>query len=87
MHEKAEFIQLITEGTAPEKPALKSHLDAFVNTVKIPYSAFRDPDGQPFFIFKTVGEKHTGIILERATRKILFVGDEAGALGHLASLP
>ncbi len=78
---------MITEGVAPEKPALKSHLDNFVNTVKIPYSAFRDPDGKPFFIVEAIGEKHTGIVLERATRKILFVGTEAAALGHLASLP
>ena len=55
--------------------------------LKIPYSAFRDPDDKPFYIVDAIGQKHTGILLDRATRKILFVGDEAGALGKLESLP
>lgn len=80
-------MQLLTEGSAPEKPALKLHLDNFVNVVKIPYSSFRDPDDKPFYIVDSIGEKHTGFVLDRATRKILFKGDEAAALGKLAALP
>lgn len=55
--------------------------------MKVPYSAFRDPDGKPFYIAESIGEKHTGILLERETRKIIFKGDEAAALGKLATLP
>ena len=87
MSEKSEFVQLLTEGTTPDKPTTKSHLDNWINLIKIPYTSFRDPDGQPFFIFDNIGEKHTGFVLERETRKILFKGDEAGALGKLESLP
>ena len=87
LNEKSEFVQLLTEGITPEKPAGKAHLDNWINLIKIPYSAFRDPDGQPFFIFDTIGEKHTGYVLERETRKILFKGDEAAAIGKLQSLP
>ena len=87
MHEKAEFIQLLTEGSTPEKPSTKTQLDSWISVIKVPYSAFRDPDDKPFFIFDNIGEKHTGFLLERATRKILFKGDEAATLGKLASLP
>ncbi len=81
------FVQLLTEGSSPERPSTKFYLDNFVNTVKIPYTSFRDPDDKPFFIAESIGEKHTGFILERATRKILFKGDEAAALGKLETLP
>lgn len=87
MHEKAVFIQLLTEGISPDKPAAKAHLDNFISAVKIPYSSFRDPDGKPFYIAESIGEKHTGILLERETRKIIFKGDEAAAIGKLATLP
>jgi len=80
-------VQLLTEGISPDKPAGKAHLDNWIITTKLPYTALRDPDGQPFFIRDSIGEKHTGYVLERETRKILYLGDEAGALGKLASLP
>lgn len=80
-------MQLLTEGISPEKPAGKAHLDNWINLIKIPYSSFRDPDDKPFFIVDAIGEKHTGFVLERETRKILFKGDEAAAIGKLETLP
>jgi hypothetical protein len=87
LHEKAVFVQLLTEGSTPEKPASKLQLDSFISSVQIPYSAFRDPDGSPFFIADNIGAKHTGFVLDRETRKILYKGDELAALGKVETLP
>jgi len=80
-------VQLLTEGITPEKPAGKAHLDNWISLLKIPYSAFRDPDDKPFFIVENIGGKHSGFVLERETRKILYKGDEAAAIGKLETLP
>ncbi len=55
--------------------------------MKVPYTAFRDPDDKPFYIVDSIGEKHTAFLLERDTRKIIFKGDEAAAVGTLETLP
>jgi len=80
-------VQLLTEGTAPEKPTTQKQLDLFISLAKIPYTSFRDPDDKSFYIVDTIGAKHSGWVLERETRKIIFKGDEAAALGKLAALP
>ncbi len=78
---------MLTEGPNPSTPAAKLHLDSWIETVKVPYSTFRDPDDAPFIIRDEVAGKHTGFILERATRKIVFVGPETTALAKLETLP
>jgi hypothetical protein len=55
--------------------------------LQLPYTTLKEPDDQPFFIVEAIGEKHSAFVLDRETREILFMGDEAAALGRLASLP
>jgi hypothetical protein len=85
---KATFVQVLIEGTTPTTPVTKTNVDAWVSTIKIPYTIGRDPDGKAFEAKKALGPKMTAYILERATRKILAKGSsEVDLLPELDKLP
>ena len=85
---KSMFIGIVVEGTNPSTPVTKNQLAIWINGLKTPFTFLRDPDGADFAAKKIIGNKMTTYIVERATRKILVVGDnEADTLPELEKLP
>ncbi len=87
--EKSMFVQFLVEGINPSAVATKSNLDNWANTLKVPFSIARDPDGAtPFRLRTTYGPKETTYINERATRKILYKNtNTATAFEKLKTMP
>ena len=85
------FVQLIEEGKTPSDGVTKQNLDAWIISVKVPYTTLMGAAsaGDPFALKTALGAKETIYIVERATRKILAkqVANMTGALDKLAALP
>ena len=80
------LIQFVVEGNTPTAKCSKSQLDSWMNGIKIPFSGFKDVDGADFAIRTQYGERMTAYVLDRATRKILFKGNDTSAMAKLESL-
>ena len=87
--DKSMFVQLLIEGTNPSTAVSKANLDGWINTIKVPFTIARDPDGAPPFTLRSsYGVKETTYIIDRATRKILFKNTStAAAFEKLQTMP
>ena len=87
--DKSMFVQFIVEGSTPSKVATKANLDTWTNSLKVPWTIAIDPDTVPPFTIKTTyGLKETGYIIDRATRKILYKGNDTSTVfNKLKSMP
>ncbi len=80
------FVQLLVDGSSPGEKSTKSQLDAWVNGLKMPFSALHDTESADFAIRALIGEPMTAFLVERSTRKIVFKGDEPSTMARLESL-
>ncbi len=86
--DKAMFINVIIEGSAPTYPVTKSQLAIWVSNEQIAFSCLRDPDGAKFHAEDVLGGTMTAYVVERATRKILVKDlPETDVLRQLDTLP
>ncbi len=69
--DKAMFVDLLTEGTTPTSLATDVQVRAWVNSLKVPFTTARDPDGSDFAIRTIYGVKETTYIVDRATMIIV----------------
>ena len=86
---KAMFINVMIEGTNPTTAITKTQTTLWASNQKLPFSVFRDVEGaEPFTAKKVLGIKMTTYVIERATRKIVVIGEnEADTVPELEKLP
>jgi hypothetical protein len=69
--DKAMFVEIVVEGTTPTVPPTVANLNAWVNSLRVPFTSAIDADPSTFTAKKTYGIKETTYIVDRATMKIV----------------
>ena len=64
-------MSLLAEGGSHSTPALKSHLDSWVDGLTLPFTSLKDPDGVGMRIRDTFAPRENAFVVELATMKIL----------------
>ena len=85
------IVVVFDEGRYAGTDVTRSELDAWVTSLKIPFSTLRDPDGAPLRAEAVLGGKDTSYVVERSTRRIVakrleFEGGVVASLGDLNRL-
>jgi hypothetical protein len=83
------FVVVFDEGRDPGVDVSKADFNTWVTSIKVPFSALRDPDITPLKAQSVLGAKETSYILDRRTRGILAQRTEAtgGTVAALDDLP
>jgi thiol-disulfide isomerase/thioredoxin len=69
--EKAQFVQLMTEGETPTDAATRENLDRWISIISPQFSTGKDAANNPFSVRRTLGALETAYIVDRATMKII----------------
>jgi hypothetical protein len=87
--DKALFVDLMIEGLGPSSGVTSSELRAWVDALRIPFSAAFDVDPSSSFTIRSMyGVKETTYIVERTTMKIVAkASTPQDGLTALAALP
>ena len=85
---KAQFVEIVVEGTTPTVATTVPNLNNWVNSLKVPFTSAIDADPATFATKKKYGIKETTYIVERTTMKILAKATTPeNALPMLDALP
>jgi hypothetical protein len=70
--EKAVFVELLAEGSSHTVPAEPAHLDSWIGTAEMSFSAVIDPPGVGQRIVEQIGPRETALVVELESMKILL---------------
>jgi hypothetical protein len=68
---KAVFVELLAEGSSYTVPAEAAHLDSWIGTAEMPFTALIDPPAVGQRIIEQIGPRETTLVVELESMKIL----------------
>ncbi len=84
---RADFVELLAEGTSHSNQAQQAQLDIWISEVGLPFTTLRDPDGAGQYIIQNLSPRENTFLVERSSMKILArVRTPAQALAALDGL-